>query len=96
MGEVMERYIDSSNPSSLGDPDNLRYAVGMDFVGDLKKYASLNIPHAEKADFCIQAAGVWADMHMDLKASLAWLRKGKDEQPKGKKAWIAFPKSLEN
>ena len=71
MGEVMQRYIDSSNPFLLGDPDNLRYAVGMSFVGDLMEYAFLNIPGTDEADFCIQPAGVFADMHLDLKNSLA-------------------------
>jgi len=96
MGEVMERYIDSSNASLLGDPDNLRYAVGMSFVGDLKKYAFLNIPGADEADFCIQPAGVFADLHLDLKNSLAWLRRSRDEPQKGKKAWVAFPKTERN
>src|SRR5579859_8748 len=85
MGEVMERYIDSLNPSLLGDPDNLRYAVGMSFVGDLKKYAFLNIPGADEADFYIQPAGVFVDMHLDLKNSLAWLRRSRGEPQKGKK-----------
>src|SRR5579859_5254862 len=93
MGEVMEQYIDSLNPSFLGDQDNLRYAVGMSFVGDLKKYALLNIPGADEADFCIQPAGVFADMHLDLKNSLAWLRRSRGEPQKSKKAWVAFPKT---
>ena len=96
MGEVMQQYIDSSNPSLLSDPDNLRYAVGMSFVGDLKKYTFLNIPGADVADFCIQPAGVFADMHLDLKNSLAWLRRSRDEPRKGKKAWVAFPKTPDN
>ena len=96
MGEVTQQYIDSSNPSLLSDPDNLRYAVGMSFVGDLNEYAFLNIPGSDKADFCIQPAGVFADLHVDLKNSIAWLRRRNDEPPKGKKAWVAFPKTLRN
>ena len=67
-----------------GNPDTLRYAVSLSFVGDLEEYRQLSIPRSEEADFCVQPAGVLADMHLDLKHSLAWLSMGK-------KAWIAFP-----
>jgi hypothetical protein len=97
MAEVTQGYIDSLKNYSLGNPDDLRYAVGMDFVGELKGYASLNIPNADQADFCIQPAGVWADVHIDLKSSLAWIRKHKEEdRPTGKKAWYAFPNTPGN
>jgi len=40
--------------------------------------------------------GPWIEKHIDLKDSVAWLRKGSEEKLQGKKAWGTFPRTQRN
>jgi hypothetical protein len=96
MGTVTQQYLDSLLSSTLRNPDDVRYGVSFSFSGDLASFATLNIPGSDPADFCLQPEGVLVDMHIDLKHSIAWIRRGPNELSQGKKVWIIFPRSPHN
>jgi hypothetical protein len=97
MAQVNGYYIDSKNPEFDVDPDKLVYAVGLSFHGNIKEHSRLKDGMGTReAEFHVQPAKVHADMHLDTKPSVAWLRKGEKEKGKGKKIWIFFPSTTHN
>lgn len=89
MAQATRCYIDSGRAETLPNPDDLAVAMSLPFRDDLKGYSHTSIPNAGEANYTIQPAGAWTDLHIDMEHSFL-------SPQDGSKAWIAFPRTRLN